>query len=741
MVRATTIAASLVSLVFSNGYTEIHLWPLHGERLISSTFSEYREGHYHAGIDLRTFGRIGLPCLAINDGFVHRVRVAPDGYGKALYMQLDDGSLAVYAHLDGFHYRLDSLVYYYRLARKTSWCDITLPDNELRFAVGDTVCFTGMSGTSAPHLHFEMRDDEGRPFNPLTELYSVPDSRPPIVSALEVIPMSPESVVNGSPRPSIFLFRASKGNTYVCDDTLQLDGRFSFGLSVWDEQGFGRYFLAPFSVELFVDDSNVFRLQNHVFSYAQAREILLEYDTLDESAPGRYMLLYRKTGASRMDRSGSGFIHSDEGSSGGLYLARGVHRGRIVVRDAVNNAAHAEFTFVLHDYPVIETARRLVSTGEVIVHAFDPDGGPVTEQMFESADGGERWEAVPLVARGKFRTGETALGSSGMYHYVVRDDEGAVSERYFAAPQPVETEDNVFCECIPSITSDGLLVHVVTDRALEERPRIMAGRGTSFDTCLVHPFGPRTFSVRCDPDILADGVNLFFVEGRDYRGYPLKGRAAFMLFHLRSGAQHRFTLSDSIHVRLEAPAVRGAALCLIREVPMPGRQTEELRPVSQPFSLEFPVDRLARPLLISGEPGKGVGLFRYDEERGWKCMGIPARQGGSCTVGEPGTYAFLADGLPPHLIHVASDNQPVGSGFFRPTRYYVPVEEEGSGVDPYSATATLNEREVICEWDEFRERLLIPIPAFFPAGMSRLHVELSDRSGNRSAGDFSFVIE
>ena len=100
MRRLIFIACAALASLYSSGYAEIYLWPLHGERLLSSSFSEYREGHYHAGIDLRTFGRIGLPCLAVGDGSVQRIKVGPAGYGKALYLKLEDGRTAVYAHLD-----------------------------------------------------------------------------------------------------------------------------------------------------------------------------------------------------------------------------------------------------------------------------------------------------------------------------------------------------------------------------------------------------------------------------------------------------------------------------------------------------------------------------------------------------------------------------------------------------------------------------------------------------------------
>ncbi|HUV37576.1 MAG TPA: M23 family metallopeptidase [Patescibacteria group bacterium] len=735
------MVCALVISIFTNSYGEIYLWPLHGERLLSSSFSEYRDGHYHAGIDLRTSGRIGLPCLAVGDGAVYRLKVAPGGYGKALYLKLDDGRVAVYAHLHAFEYRLDSLVYYHRLERKASWCDLSLPDERFRFSVGDTICFTGTTGTTAPHLHFEMRDGEGRPFNPIMELYSVPDDRPPIISGLEVIPLSPGSVVNGSPYAERFLLRASRGNAYVLDDTLQLDGRFAFGLSVWDEQGFGRYALAPLSVEFFVDADTLYSLRNTLFSYTQTDEIILEYDLHGEGAAGRYLLLYRRPGTSRSDRSGPGVIHSEKGGTAGRYLEKGMHEARITVRDAAGNAAQAHFTFVFHDYPVIETARKLVAADEVVVRGVDPDGGSVTELLFESPDGGGRWEPVTLEPMGAFRTGTTTRREGGLYRFIVRDDEGAAREHWFAAPKPVDLGGNVFCECIPSVVSDGLAIRIVTDRALAENPRITLGEHVLNDACVVHRLDAWTFMIHCGTDVVVDGVNILSVSGIDYRGYPLRAYSAFRAVRLYTGARSRFPATDSLDMNIEASSVRGEALCLIREIPVPVNGSGGLNPVSPPLAIEFPVDRLPRPLRVVCEPAPNVGLFRLEKETEWECIGVPSREGGSVILAKPGTYAFMADGLPPYLEHVAFDTIPRGSGFFRTTRYYVPVREDESGVDPYSAVAMINDREVVCEWDALRERLLIPVPAAFPAGMVRLHVELSDRAGNRSAGDFGFMIE
>jgi len=116
-------------------------------------------------------------------------------------------------------------------------------------------------------------------------------------------------------------------------------------------------------------------------------------------------------------------------------------------------------------------------------------------------------------------------------------------------------------------------------------------------------------------------------------------------------------------------------------------------------------------------------------------------EGGEITIPEPGIYAFLRDGLPPGFDTVAIEESTAGSGFFKPFRYYVPVTETGCGVDPYGVSAFLNGERIVCEWDEPRERLYIPLPASYPAGRATLRVEISDRAGNSSVDEFSFVIQ
>jgi hypothetical protein len=180
---------------------------------------------------------------------------------------------------------------------------------------------------------------------------------------------------------------------------------------------------------------------------------------------------------------------------------------------------------------------------------------------------------------------------------------------------------------------------------------------------------------------------------------------------------------------------------MVREAPDPGRKSPGLEPAAAPFSLDFPIEGYARPLQCGFDSGRAAGLYRWNGKAGWRCVGVPGVEGGMVDVGRPGVYAIFTDARPPVLKRLAFTRRTAGSGFFKRKLYYVPVYDGGSGVDPESATAILNGARVVCEYDEYRSRLAIPVPASYPAGHARLRVEISDRSGNRNAAEFGFVIE
>jgi len=736
--------AALLAIVFcavGPARAEVCRWPLNEPRKLSSSFGEYRDGHYHAGVDLRTFGRIGLPCLAPDSCEAVRLRVSPIGYGKALYVRLRDGRTAVYAHLNGFSRELDSLSYHWMLERGKNSCDFEIGGGRVRFAPGETVAYTGSTGSPYPHLHFEMRDAGGRPFNPLVGMYDVPDACPPIISAIEVVPLSWGSLVDGSPVPLTKRFRLLKDGRFMLDDTLRVDGVFGFGASAYDKQVRGSYRMGPYSVELRIDDETVYRVQNRTFDYSSFDDIALEYDDRGGDAAGRYFALYRKQGNAMPDREGSGIITNDAGRAGTGVLPSGLHRGEIVVRDAAGNEARGFFRFILERRPEIAAERR-ISAGvpRIEIDAFDPDGGAVATHLTVSTDGGSTWRFAAIDSSGSL-VAAAAPESDALYRFVVRDSEGASTSRDFAFPYPRAERDSVFCDAAPELRAEGLYLRIRTDRALAAIPSVRRSGEPGGDSLGVFQTGPRNYIAFAPVARLANGVNIFTIRGRDHRGYPLERVCAFQIFTFGAGTSASFDSGDGFMIRLKAPSVRGTAALMVREAPDPGRKSPWLEPAAAPFSLDFPIEGYARPLQCGFDSGRAAGLYRWNGKAGWRCVGVPGVEGGMVDVGRPGVYAIFTDAKPPVLKRLAFTRRTAGSGFFKRKLYYVPVYDGGSGVDPESATAILNGTRVVCEYDEYRSRLAIPVPASYPAGHARLRVEISDRSGNRNAAEFGFVIE
>jgi hypothetical protein len=732
---------ALLMLAAGSARPEAYRWPLNEPRKLSSSFGEYRDGHYHAGIDLRTFGRIGLPCLAPDSCEVVRLRVSSVGYGKALYVRLRDGRTAVYAHLNGFNRELDSLSYYRRLARERNSCDFAPDGGRVRFARGDTIAYTGTTGSPHPHLHFEMRDAGGRPFNPLVGVYDVPDACPPILSGIEVVPRSWGSLADGSPVPVTRRFRLLGGSRFALGGTLRLQGAVAFGVNAYDKQVRGSYRMAPYSIELRIDGETAYRVENRTFDYAESGDIALEYEDRGGEAPGRYFTLYRKSGNEMPDREGSGVVTGDAARAGALVLSSGPHRGEIVVRDAAGNEATGTFRFVLERRPSISAELKEVGGAPRIeIGAFDPEGEAVAATLSVSADGGATWNSVATDSSGSLAV-PAGAGREGLYRCVARNAAGAETTRYFAFPDARVERDSVFCEASPELRAEGLYLKIRTDRALAAVPSVRRGGAPPGDSLGVFQIGPRDYLAFEPVARLASGVNVFTIRGRDYRGYPLERVRALQIYTFATGSSASFDTGDGLAVRLTAPAVRGRTAVMVRGAADPGKRAPGLEPVAVPFALDFPVEGYARPLRCGFDSGRSAGLYRWSGTEGWRCVGVPERSGGAVDVRNPGVYAIFADSKPPVIKPPSFTRRTAGSGFFKRTLRYVSVHDGESGVDADSAAAFLNGKRVVCEYDGYRSRLEIPLPASYPPGTIRLRVEISDRSGNRNSAEFSFVIE
>ena len=60
----------IIFLVINGIQAQNYLWPTNASNYMSSSFCEFREGHYHSGIDIKTWMQEGYECYAIEDGYI-----------------------------------------------------------------------------------------------------------------------------------------------------------------------------------------------------------------------------------------------------------------------------------------------------------------------------------------------------------------------------------------------------------------------------------------------------------------------------------------------------------------------------------------------------------------------------------------------------------------------------------------------------------------------------------------------
>ncbi len=212
-----------------------YVFPLDTYRALSGTFGELRSNHFHSGIDLKTGGKSGAQVKAIEDGHVYRIYVSPFGYGNALYLRHADGNFSVYAHLSRFSPKVEDFLRNKQYTSKRFNQDLYLAENEIRFARGELIAWSGNSGGSlGPHLHFEIRDPQERILNPLRWYRnSLEDTRPPVIQLLGLEPLDMDSRVEGTFDKKVFTPLGENGR-YRIDQVIRIKGRVGIEYQAFD---------------------------------------------------------------------------------------------------------------------------------------------------------------------------------------------------------------------------------------------------------------------------------------------------------------------------------------------------------------------------------------------------------------------------------------------------------------------------------------------------------------------------
>ena len=257
--------------------------PLKIPFFLSGNFAELRPNHFHAGIDIKTQGKTGLPVYAAAEGYIARITISPSGYGNVMYINHPNGTTTVYGHLDRFAPPIEEYIRKIQYEKEVFAIDQDIEEGILPVKKGEQIAKSGNSGSSGgPHLHFEIRRTKEKILlNPLLFNMPVKDKTKPLIQALMVYPISEDASVSGKQIPQRFE-TVLAGNAYLikANPTIQVFGKIGFGIQSIDLLDGSTNKCGIYSIKLSVDNELIYSFTMDDYPQEESRYINshIDYD-------------------------------------------------------------------------------------------------------------------------------------------------------------------------------------------------------------------------------------------------------------------------------------------------------------------------------------------------------------------------------------------------------------------------------------------------------------------------------
>jgi len=253
-----------------------YLFPIKpGERnYLSGNFCELRSSHLHAGIDIKVGGVVGAPVHATADGYINRIKISYGGYGNALYIQHPNGTISTYAHLNNFNDKIQEYVKKAQYQNKSFTIELFPQKGELAVKRGEVIGKAGNSGSSGgPHLHFEIRDANQRPMDPLQFGFKeIVDRVPPYVRRIALTTLDEDARINGQFGRFEFSLQEQNGK-YIVSEPIDVRGTVGVEVAAFDKATGVRNVYGVKETEFSLDGEQQFRCLMDKFSFSQAKNI------------------------------------------------------------------------------------------------------------------------------------------------------------------------------------------------------------------------------------------------------------------------------------------------------------------------------------------------------------------------------------------------------------------------------------------------------------------------------------
>jgi hypothetical protein len=241
--------------------------------VLSGTFAELRSNHFHSGLDIKTNGKQGLKVYAAATGYVSRIKISRYGYGKALYITHPNGYTTVYAHLQKFSPEIEAYIKKQQYQREQFEIELFPKLNALKIKSDALVAFSGNTGgSSGPHLHFEIRDKQECPINPMLFGLDIKDTTAPELYELYAYPISENSHIDGVQKKKKIRLIKQPDGSFVAE-AVKSFGKIGFGIVANDRQDYAPNKNGVSKIETYFNGQKSIKIDFKRFSFSETKHI------------------------------------------------------------------------------------------------------------------------------------------------------------------------------------------------------------------------------------------------------------------------------------------------------------------------------------------------------------------------------------------------------------------------------------------------------------------------------------